>query len=109
MGAVNQGEVAITVDGEEMILRSSLLAAKTINANFGSFGEAYQRIAKMDLAAYVAIVAAGVGAKGTPKGLDDQIYQTGMPSLVEPLTEYLNLLANGGRSPAPAKDADTGN
>jgi hypothetical protein len=95
----NPGEVGITIAGQEMTLRSSLLAAKTINTHFGSFGEAYQQIAKLNLAAYVAVIATGIGAKGMPKDLDEQVFQTGLPTLVEPLTEYLNLLVNGGRPP----------
>lgn len=70
--------------------------------------EAIRRLETVDFSAFVAIVAAGLGKKRSD--VEDDVYEIGMPDLTQPLSEYVTLLANGGRPiKAPSKgDAPEG-
>ncbi len=103
-------DVTITLAGDRVNLRCTLRAAKTVNAEFSSFATAFERLAKLDFAAYVAIIAAGLGK--TPKDVEESVYVSGMSDLVAPLTDFVSLLANGGRPMTPDTSAgskDSGN
>lgn len=91
----NTGDVDISLNGDKSTLRCTLRAAKEINASFGDYVTAQRRLATYDLAAYVAIVAAGLGK--TSKEVEAAVYNNGMVELTKPLSDYVNLLANGGR------------
>lgn len=108
MTATTDG-VTITLDGSPVTLRFTLGAAKQINAVFGNFVEAYQRINKFDLEAFPAVIAAGLGK--TVKEVEADTFTAGMDVLYKDLTTYLAWLSNGGREPKPlpAAPADAGN
>lgn len=99
------GEVEITLNGRKEVLRCSPRAARAVNG-LGSFATAFQRIGAFDFDAYVTVMAAGLGKK--PSDIEDAVYQNGMPDLVEPLSEFVSLLMNGGRPRAPAEPAPSG-
>lgn len=105
MPAVNQGEVEITLAGEPHVLRSTLRAAKEVSASAGGFIGAYQRLAAFDFGTYVAIVAAGLGKRASE--VEQMVYETGIAPLSEPLSRFVQLLANGGKEPV-AEGAQTG-
>ncbi len=92
-------EIRIDLVGEPATLRCTLRAAKEINTFFGSFNAGFKRLADYDHAAYVAIVAFGLGKRAAE--VENAVWQTGLPNLVGPLTDYLAMLANGGRLPVP--------
>ena len=107
MPAINEGEVAVTLDGEEVVLRSTFQAAKTISKGMGGYTEAIRRVAAADQTAYAAIIAAGARRKHDD-ALEEAVYKTGLGDLAGPLVEYLVLLQNGGRDPSKAGDAPAG-
>lgn len=109
---VNEGEVIIDLDGEPVILKCTLLAAKTVNAALDGFVGAYQRVQRFDLDAFGLIIAAGMGKKipGDLNDITEKVYATGMRGLSDDVTKFLNLLSNGGREAAPGgKEASEGN
>lgn len=92
MVAVNPGEVETPVG----TLRCTLRAAKAVNTSFGSFTAAFQAVQTLNFNGACVIIAAGLGAKNVGD-VEEDVYRTGMPDLVKPLTDYLILLCNGGR------------
>ncbi len=98
-------EVEVTIKGRPETLKCSLKAAKTVNAVAGGFQGALARLAAMDQEAYFLIVAAGLGKK--PIDVEQAVYETGLPSLTEKLSEFVLLLANGGK-PLSAEPAGEG-
>lgn len=94
----NQGDVALTLDGEPVTLRYTLGAAKGVNRGFGSFVDAMKRIQAWDFSAFVAIVALGLGKTDNVKEVEQAVFNNGLKPLVNPLIDYLGRLSNGGRA-----------
>jgi hypothetical protein len=78
-------------------LRTSLAAAKRVNATCGSYFDQLQRLVAQDFATYVALVAAGLGKK--PEDVEAKVFDVGLDDLNEPLTKFVKSLKNGGRDP----------
>lgn len=92
------GNVDIELDGQKCTLKPTLRAARLISRQFGGFQKALEAIGGMDLDAYISVVTAGLSAK--PEDADDianAVYRNGLPSLTEPVIQYVMALANGGR------------
>lgn len=92
-----------TIDiGKLGTLSPTLGAAMSISSTFGSFMTALERIGLLDFNAIVAVVAAGTGKKK----LDVQpgVYEYGLPDLVQPCSDFVTLLANGGKPLRPEGD-----
>lgn len=99
------GEVDITLNGKAVTLRSSLKAAKMVNAG-GGFSEVLKKLSVFDQDYYTIVVAAGLTKK--PADVEDDVYLTGLTNLTESLSEYVKLLANGGKPLSANGDASTG-
>lgn len=93
-------EVEIQLCGKTETLRTTLRAARSINA-MGGFAEVFRRLGNFDLDAYTRVIAAGLNRK--PDDVEELVYENGMTDLVEPLSEFLNLLVTGGK---PSKGGD---
>lgn len=104
MAAANQGDVEIILGDEVVTLRCTLGAAKKVNAAFGDYITAFRRLATFDLSAYISVVAAGLDK--TPKEIEDAVFKNGMTDLNTPLSQYVDLLANGGKPPKKVDDKD---
>lgn len=99
-------EVEITLNGRTETLRCTLRAAKRVNSG-GGFAETLRKLAVFDMDAYVAVIAAGLDK--APATIEDAVFSTGMPDLNEPLSNYVTLLANGGKPLKTATETgDTG-
>lgn len=96
-------EVEITLNGRPETLRCTLRAAKRVNSG-GGFAETLRKLAVFDMDAYVAVIAAGLDK--TPASVEDAVFSTGMPDLTEQLSEYVTLLANGGKPLKTATEND---
>lgn len=96
-------DVRITLGGAEATLQCTLRAAREVNSQFGSFSEAYRRVAAFDFEAYVGVLTSGLGKP--IKEVEDDVFAAGMPALVKPVIEYLNRLANGGNLHAASEEA----
>jgi hypothetical protein len=95
-------EVEITLNGKTETLRCTLRAAKRVNL-LGGFAEVLRKLAVFDFDAYVGVVASGLNK--APDAIEDAVYQTGTVALLEPLSNYVKLLANGGRELATQETA----
>ncbi len=84
-------------------LRCTLRAAIAVNGRFGDYAEAFNRLQRFDFAAYVAIVAAGLGKD--PKEVEARVFEAGMSDLCGPLSAYVGFLSRGGK-PLPTGDED---
>jgi hypothetical protein len=98
------GEVEIKLDGKVEVLRSSLSAAKRVNAG-GGFAHVINRIQAADLEFYTLVVAAGLNKKTTD--VEEAVYRTGLPALGVDIVKFVNYLANGGK-PFVAPDENAG-
>jgi hypothetical protein len=100
MASLTGGEIDIPMDGGSAVLTANLYAATRISRHFGGFQEALNRIGKGDLDAMTVVVRYGMGLKtdAEAKGLDERVFAAGVLRLTSPLTEFLLVLANGGRS-----------
>jgi hypothetical protein len=105
MADTSIGEVAIMLDGKEVVLKSSLAAAKRINAN-GGFSHVANRLGQGDLDYYILVTAAGLDKKASD--VENAVYKTGMPYLVTPLSTFVDYLCNGGRPAAPSEGSGSG-
>jgi hypothetical protein len=103
----SQGEVPIKLNGAQVVLRSSLEAAKAVNFAFGGFSPAFRQIVENDLRAFAIIIAAGIGGK-TPEDVENDVYKTGLASLAKPVAKFLGYLSNGGRDPSEKKENEPG-
>lgn len=97
--SIGAGNVDIELDGETRTLRPTLRAAQTISKQAGGIMSAVQAIARFDLEVMTGVIALGLDIKKPAEvnELAEKIYSTGMADLVEPVTQYLSILANGGR------------
>lgn len=101
---VNAGEVRITLAGEDRVLRSSLRAARIVSTGQDGFVGALQRLSRFDLDAFVSIIAAGLGRE--PKDVEEAVFETGLPDLVEPTSKYVGYLMRGGREATAPGEAE---
>lgn len=108
-GILSAGEVRFEALGESNVLRCTPRAAKEVNAYFGSFTNAMQRIEAMDFEAFVVVVAAGLKKKRAD--VEELTYDAGIMKLMKPISNFVVMLANGGRAPTEddgSKEPKTG-
>ena len=113
----NSGEVYLTLDGEELILKPTILAARGVSRQFGGFGGALEQLGKANLDALVTIIRIGANLDDRKaRNLDQKIYdemgrQDGaFGELLGKAIRFVAILQNGGR-PLPddeARDAAQG-
>lgn len=95
-------EVSVTLDGEEIPLAVNLKAAIAVNKIAGGFVPLFNRIAQADFEVFGAIIAAGSG-RSLPE-IEAAVFRSGVTDIVAPITEYVTILATGGRKPNEPKD-----
>lgn len=117
MAAANQGEVEIELGGGKYVLRPTLQAAKTVNKVFGGFDAAFRELMALNLDAYVAVIAAGLGKTANqflvPEDekkltVEQAVYEQGIETLSGVAAKFVGFLTNGGRDPNEKKDATPG-
>ena len=92
------GEVTVDLAGTTYTLRPTLQAARALGRDFGGFAPLLQRIRDLDLDAYVAVIVQGAALeRREAKEVPDLVWQSGMIDLLAPTTEFVMILANGGR------------
>ncbi|MBU1306329.1 MAG: hypothetical protein KKF33_12535 [Alphaproteobacteria bacterium] len=104
---IGAGNVAIVLDGEDVVLRPNLKAAQTISRQKGGIMAAVDAVGKFDFDTIAAVITLGLGVEGKEaRDIPEKVYSTGMADLVAPVINYLSILANGGRP--VSDDADGG-
>jgi len=112
--SVGMGDVEIILAGEELVLKPSYRAAKTLSAKYGGLTSAIERVVRLDLDLIVDVIAIGLGYTSTkrpPEDLGQKIFETGLTDdtglIAERCITFLRVLAAGGR-PLPSDDLDLG-
>lgn len=96
--ALGAGNVTINLDGESVTLRPTLQAAQAISRQSGGISGAVRAVGQFDLDAIVSVVTLGLGLTGNDaKEVPGRVYRTGLTDLIGPVSNYLTILANGGR------------
>lgn len=102
-------EVTLKLGDETFILKCTLDAFRTIPAALGGFVGAFQHLANADVDTCILIVAAATGNTRNAKEHDriaNLLFSQGLDrTLFDTLTEYVNMLKNGGRTEAPGGTA----
>ena len=92
------GDVEMELDGETVTLRPTLKAARAISSQAGGISGAVEAVGKLDLDAVIGIVTLGLGLTGQEaREIPEKVWRTGLTELVDPVLQYLMILANGGR------------
>lgn len=99
MSDITAGHITISLAGGQAELVPSLFAATKISQHFSGFQNAMNRVAGGDLEAITAVTRYGLGIRTDAEaaGLDEKVYESGILRLTAPVTEFLLVLANGGR------------
>jgi hypothetical protein len=107
-----RGEVTITLQGQEFVLRPSYEALVGIEQMTGDTVVSVARrvtSASYGIADAVAIVTAGLkaaGAPATPKKVGEMIFATGLLDISGPLTAFMTNALTGGEQPGEAVAAE---
>lgn len=101
--SIGAGNVAITLDDEEVVLKPTLKAAQAISRQNGGIMSAVERVTRFDLEAITSVVALGLGREA--KDVAEAVWRTGCSTLAPHVIKYLGMLANGGR-PADGGEGD---
>lgn len=99
---IGAGDVPITIDGKEYVLKPSLNACLTLSSGEGLQGM-IRRIQSVEADAIVRVVSAGLGRNA--RDLPKLLYKTGLVTYVGPCIKYLSNLSNGG---TPLRDDQLG-
>jgi hypothetical protein len=107
MARLNEGDVEITLDGDQFTLRPTLRAMNQISS-MGGLAKVRQAIVDQDFSTVVSVVlyGANLAGKAEAKQIPDKVYANGLDAaLLVPLINFLAILANGGK-PLPEHQDD---
>lgn len=99
MAKLNEGEVAISIEGNPFVLKPTLRAMTAINSQFGGMAAARKAVVEQDFFGVIGVIRHGVGMTDAQAiNLSEAVFRNGMTGdLLVPLIRYLGILANGGR------------
>ncbi|RVD66408.1 hypothetical protein [Mesorhizobium sp. M7A.F.Ca.ET.027.03.2.1] len=93
--SLGAGNVHIQLDGETVTLRPTLKAAQAISRQAGGLIATLKGLSELDLDVVTGVIAAGLGRKTAD--IEDEVFRTGVVSLIPGATAFIGILANGGR------------
>jgi len=99
MAKINEGDVAIHLNGEEIVLRPTLKAMSAISSN-GGLGKVRQALVDQDFATVVSVILHGANMTGGSAGkqIPEAVYKNGFTTeLLVGLLNFVGILANGGK------------
>lgn len=105
----DRGEVAITLAGQEIVLRPTFDAIAKIRAATGvPFGQSYSRIAALDVVEMATVLGACARAAGSTlkdEQVGELIMREGVAAAVEKATALLGNILTGGSKPREGEAA----
>ncbi len=106
---MKQGEFKLTLGENNLTLRCTPAALRAIETDHGGLRNVFSKLYQVEFKTIKDIIKAGLigGLKYDESVLEQEIFDHGLIDLLEPLTEFLNLLGNGGRPPEKKKDEPT--
>ena len=99
---IGDGDVPITIDGQELVLKPSYKAALALSRSEGLVLLS-SRCQSLDVDAMTKVVAEGLGRN--PSDLGERIYKSGLTNVREACVLFIAALANGGRLPRAVQEA----
>lgn len=108
MSKLNSGEVAVTLNGIERVLRPTLNAMQALSRSHGGLAGVRDALVKQDFDAVCNVLFHGMGLKDADrKELPKQVYKNGLGAdLLLPLIKYVGVLGNAGRPVDEDDDAE---
>lgn len=105
--APGAGDVKITLDGAEQVLKPSLGAALKLSRT-GDDGPRRlgDRVLALNLEAIAFVIAAGLNIS-VDNDLTTKVYRTGAINLFGPCLRFLRIIHHGGREPINKEDEET--
>lgn len=98
-----EGDVILTLDGEEVVLKPTLSACLTISRMNNGIRNTLNRVMELDFDTLVKVIAAGIG-KPVTKELQEAVYKTGVYVVGTPVMRFITVINNGGRPPVERDD-----
>lgn len=111
MSKLMAGEVPVTLDGDDLILKPTLRAMTTINRQYGGLAKARAELVSENFDAVVFILRHGLNLSDRDaRDLPDRVYRNGVTGeLLVALIRYVAILGNGGKPlPDEPEDNDAG-
>lgn len=104
-------EIEITLDGETLVLRPTLRAAKRVNEALGGFVGALRQLQNADLGAIALIIAAGTGKQSSNERerIEEKVYAAGVEKALPGTVKFVELLMRGGRDDVTDTGGQEGN
>ena len=103
--ALGEGDIPITIDGEDFVLKPSFQAASQLSRQQGGIMGSIERLVKLDVDTIMQVITVGLGYGGNrplPREMPERIWLTGFTDdsggIVDKCVQYLRVLANGGRA-----------
>ncbi|WP_044561473.1 hypothetical protein [Azospirillum sp. B4] len=99
MSDLNRGEVSITLDGQDLVLKPSLGAFNVLSSKYKNYTELTLYILNNQVPDIITTLRHGLGYTDTQaKDLAGMVLRTGLDKITIPLSDYVFRLFNGGRS-----------
>lgn len=101
------GEFTFQLAEDTIVLKATPHALRTVLVKHGGMRSAIQKVYMMEADIMEDIIEAGLAP--TPINRDvlaENVFNAGIINLIEPLTNFLMLLANGGKPPEEKKKGD---
>lgn len=107
MSKLNAGDVTVTLNGKDHVLRPTLRALDLVSGQFGGLQKAHELIVARNFSAMVFIINAGLNYSGrAAQAISQEVYDHGVNNdLVVPLVTFNAILGNGGQ-PLPDAPVD---
>lgn len=104
---ITSGEVLVSLNDEELVLKPSIKAFGAINRQFDGLAGARAALVRENTEAIAYVLRYGLNLSDKDaKDLPDRIYENGITAeLIIPLIKYVVVLGNGGR-PLPDEPED---
>lgn len=107
---ITSGEIPITLNGEDLVLKPNMKAFGAINRQFDGLQAARAALVRENSDAVVFILRFGLNLSDRDaRDLPDRVYENGITAdLLIPLIKYVAVLGNGGRALPDEPEDDLG-
>lgn len=107
MSKLSAGDVTVTLNGKDHVLRPTLRALDLVSSQFGGLQKAHELIVARNFTAMVFMINAGLNYSGrAAQAISQEVYDHGVNNdLVIPLVTFNAILGNGGQ-PLPDAPVD---
>lgn len=102
------GVFELSLNGDDPLkLRCTPHALRFIEKKHGGLRLVIQKITFVEFQTMLDLIDAGLagGMAYDKKVLEEEVFKHGLYNLIVPLTDYINLLGNGGQPPQDEKEA----